>query len=47
MVLVHFLDYSTMDYLKIFGIVSLSTVLSATIVLPVLAFIRKVQLFTT
>ena len=30
------LDYSAMDYLKIFGIVSLSTVLSATIVLPVL-----------
>lgn len=41
------LDYSAMDYLKIFGIVSLSTVLSATIVLPVLAFIRTSSAFTT
>ncbi|VTT26432.1 ABC transporter permease [Streptococcus gordonii] len=41
------LDYSVMDYLKIFGIVSLSTVLSATIVLPVLAFIRTSSAFTT
>lgn len=41
------LDYSAMDYLKIFGIVSLSTVLSATIVLPVLAFIRTGSAFTT
>ena len=37
------LDYSVMDYLKIFGIVSLST----TIVLPVLAFIRTSSAFTT
>lgn len=41
------LDYSAMDYLKIFGIVSLSTVLSATMVLPVLAFIRTSSAFTT
>lgn len=41
------LDYSVMDYLKIFGIVSLSTVLSAAIVLPVLAFIRTSSAFTT
>ena len=41
------LDYSVMDYLKIFGIVSLSTVLSATMVLPVLAFIRTSSAFTT
>ena len=36
-----------MDYLKDFGIVSLSTVLSATMVLPVLAFIRTSSAFTT
>ena len=41
------LDYSAMDYLKIFGIVSLSTVLSAAIVLPILAFIRTSSAFTT
>ena len=41
------LDYSAMDSLKIFGIVSLSTVLSATIVLPVLVFIRTSSAFTT
>lgn len=41
------LDYSVMDYLKIFGIVSLSTVLSAAIVLPILAFIRTSSTFTT
>ena len=41
------LDYSVMDYLKIFGIVSLSTVLSAAIVLPILAFIRTSSAFTT
>lgn len=36
-----------MDYLKIFGIVSLSTVLSAAIILPILAFIRTSSAFTT
>ena len=41
------LDYSAMGYLKIFGIVSLSTVLSAAIVLPILAFIRTSSAFTT
>ena len=41
------LDYSAMDYLKIFGIVSLSTVLSAAIILPILAFIRTSSAFTT
>lgn len=41
------LDYSVMDYLKIFGIVSLSTVLSAAIVLPISAFIRTSSAFTT
>ena len=41
------LDYSAMDYLKIFGIISLSTVLSAAIILPILAFIRTSSAFTT
>ena len=41
------LDYSAKDYLTIFGIISLSTVLSATMVLPVLAFIRTSSAFTT
>ena len=34
------LDFSVMDYVIIFGIVSLGTILSAAIILPVLAFIQ-------
>lgn len=41
------LDFSAMDYVKIFGIVSLGTVLSATIVLPILSFIQTSSAFTT
>lgn len=41
------LDYSTMDYLSILGVVSMGTVLAATIILPILAFIRTSSAFTT
>lgn len=41
------LDYSWMDYLTIFGIVSLGTILSAAIMLPILTFIRTSSAFTT
>ena len=41
------LDFSTMDYLSILGIVSMGTVLAATIILPILAFIRTSSAFTT
>lgn len=41
------LDFSAMDYVKIFGIVSLGTVLSASIILPILAFIQTSSAFTT
>ena len=41
------LDYSMMDYLSILGIISMGTVLAATIILPILAFIRTSSAFTT
>ena len=41
------LDFSTMDYLSILGVVSMGTVLAATIILPILAFIRTSSAFTT
>lgn len=41
------LDFSTMDYLSILGAVSMGTVLAATIILPILAFIRTSSAFTT
>ena len=41
------LDYSAKDYLTIFGIISLSTVLSASIILPILTFIQTSSSFTT
>ena len=41
------LDLSTTDYLSILGIVSMGTVLAATIILPILAFIRTSSAFTT
>lgn len=41
------LTYSWMDYLTIFGIVSLGTILSAAIMLPILTFIRTSSAFTT
>ena len=41
------LDYSMMDYLSILGVVSMGTVLAATIILPILAFIRTSSAFTT
>ena len=41
------LDYSAKDYLTIFGIISLSTVLSASIILPILTFIQTSSAFTT
>ena len=41
------LDFSTMDYLSILGTVSMGTVLAATIILPILAFIRTSSAFTT
>ena len=41
------LDFSTTDYLSILGIVSMGTVLAATIILPILAFIRTSSAFTT
>lgn len=41
------LDYSMMDYLSILGVVTMGTVLSATIILPILAFIRTSSAFTT
>lgn len=40
------LDFSVMDYVIIFGIVSLGTILSAAIILPVLAFIQTSSAFT-
>ena len=40
------LDFSTTDYLSILGIVSMGTVLAATIILPILAFIRTSSAFT-
>lgn len=40
------LDFSIMDYVIIFGIVSLGTILSAAIILPVLAFIQTSSAFT-
>ena len=36
-----------MDYLSILGIISMGTVLAATIILPILAFIRTSSAFTT
>lgn len=41
------LEYSAMDYLTILGIVSLGTVLSAAMILPILAFIHTSSAFTT
>ena len=41
------LDYSAKDYLTIFGIISLSTVLSASIILPILTIIQTSSAFTT
>ena len=41
------LDYSMMDYLSILGVVTMGTMLSATIILPILAFIRTSSAFTT
>lgn len=41
------LDYSAKDYLTIFGIISFSTVLSASIILPILTFIQTSSAFTT
>lgn len=41
------LDYSMMDYLSILGVVTMGTVLSATMILPILAFIRTSSAFTT
>lgn len=41
------LDYSMTDYLSILGVTSLGTILSATIILPILAFIRTSSAFTT
>ena len=41
------LDYSMMDYLSILGIISMGTVLAATIILPILTFIRTSSAFTT
>ena len=41
------LDFSTMDYLSILGVVTMGTMLSATIILPILAFIRTSSAFTT
>lgn len=41
------LNYSMMDYFSILGIVSMGTVLSATIILPILVFIRTSSAFTT
>lgn len=41
------LDYSLMDYLLIFGIIALGTILSAAIILPILTFIRTSSAFTT
>lgn len=41
------LEYSVMDYLTILGIVSLGTVLSAAMILPILAFIHTSSAFTT
>ena len=41
------LDFSTMDYLSILGVVSMVTVLAATIILPILVFIRTSSAFTT
>ena len=41
------LDFSAADYLRIFGIISLGTVLSAAIILPILAFIQSSSAFTT
>ncbi|WP_424555560.1 ABC transporter permease [Streptococcus agalactiae] len=41
------LEYSAMDYLTILGIVSLGTVLSAAMILPILALIHTSSAFTT
>ena len=41
------LDYSMIDYLSILGVVTMGTMLSATIILPILAFIRTSSAFTT
>ncbi|WP_423216323.1 ABC transporter permease [Streptococcus equinus] len=41
------LDFSMGDYAKIFGVICLATVLSASLILPVLAFIRTSSSFTT
>ena len=41
------LDYSMTDYLSIFGVTSLGTILSAAIILPILTFIRTSSAFTT
>ena len=41
------LDYSMMDYLSILGVITMGTMLSATIILPILAFIRTSSAFTT
>lgn len=40
-------NYSMMDYLRIMGIISLGTILSATLMLPVLTFIHSSTAFTT
>ncbi|AMB93788.1 ABC transporter permease [Aerococcus sanguinicola] len=40
-------DFTAMDYVKIFGIVCLATILSATIILPILTFIQSSSAFTS
>ena len=41
------LDYSLTDYLSIFGVTSLGTILSAAIILPILTFIRTSSIVGT
>lgn len=40
-------DFSIIDYLKILGIVSMGTILSSAIILPILSFIHTSSAFTT
>ena len=41
------LDFSAMDYVQILGIIIFGTILSASIILPILAFIQTSSAFTT
>ncbi|MBE6164788.1 MAG: ABC transporter permease [Streptococcus gallolyticus] len=41
------LDFSAMDYVQILGIITFGTILSASIILPILAFIQTSSAFTT